>query len=109
MFISSASKPKYIHEEHPLRVRGTPEYNPLYDAFQSDVIQSQRQNDFRPITPVPPPPPRFIQHFHDDIENTYDKPRSYRSDNEQKRHTNSSATNGQRPRSSRCGKKCGET
>lgn len=102
MFIASASKQKYVHDEHPLRVRGTPEYNPLYDAFQSDIIPPQRQtqSDFRPITP---PPPRFIQHFHDDIECTYDKPRSYRHDNNQKQHTH-----GQRQHSSHTQKKVGE-
>lgn len=103
MFISSASKQKYALDAHPTRARGTPEYNPLYDAFESSLITSPRQtqNDFRPITPVPPP--RFIQNSEDDIESAYDKPRSYRIDNEQK-----SKTNGKRQHQSRSSKKVGE-
>ncbi len=103
MFISSASKQKSVLDEHPLRVRGTPEYNPLYDTFQSDIIipQRQTQNDFRPITPLPPP--RFIQNVHDNIENTYDKPRSYRFDKEKRQ-----PSNGQRQHASRYHTKVGE-
>jgi hypothetical protein len=101
MLISSASKQKYVLDEHPVRIRGTPEYNPLYDTFQSDIIvpQKQTQSNFRPITP----PPRFIQNFNDDIENTYDKPRSYHFENERKQYTN-----GKRQQSSRSQKKVGE-
>jgi hypothetical protein len=103
MFISSASKQRYVRDEHPLRIRGTPEYNPLYDTFQSDIITSQRQtqNDFRPITPSPAP--RFTQNFPDDIESTYDKPRSYRFDKEQKQPNNEQRQHGSRSR-----KKVGE-
>jgi hypothetical protein len=102
MFISSVAKQKYVLDEHPIRVRGTPEYNPLYDAFQSDTVIPQRQtrNDFRPITP---PQPRFILNAHDVIESPYDKPRSYRVDNEKKQRTN-----GQKQRTSRSQKKVGE-
>jgi len=103
MFISSASKQKFVLDEHRLRARGTPEYNPLYDTFQSDIIipQRQTQNDFRPITPLLPP--RFVQNVHDNIESTYDKPRSYHLDKEQKQHSN-----GQRKQGSRFHKKVGE-
>ncbi|CAF1328146.1 unnamed protein product [Adineta ricciae] len=94
MFISSASRQKYIADEHPLRVRGTPEYNPLYDAFQPNLTIPPRtnQHDFRPITPQPPP--RFLSHFHDS-ESAYDKPRSFGFDNEPKQRS----TNGQRQHS----------
>jgi hypothetical protein len=90
MFISSASKPKYAPGEHTIRVRGTPESNPLYDAFESDIILPQRQthNNFRPITP-PTSTPRFIQNLPDNIDSTYDKPRSFDLDNERKQHKNS--------------------
>jgi hypothetical protein len=103
MFISSASKQRYTSDEYPLRVRGTPEYNPLYDAFPSDLSPPQRQtqSDFRPITP--PPPPRFKQNFRDDIENAYDKPRSYHLNNKQKQ-----CTNGQQQHSSHSRKNVGE-
>ncbi len=85
MSISSASKQKNVLGEHSIRVRGTPESNPLYDAFESNTIfpQRQPQNNFRPITP-----PRFIQNLPDDLENAYDKPRSYGLDNEPKKQTN---------------------
>jgi hypothetical protein len=100
MFISSASRPKYVHNEHRLHVRGTPEYNPLYDAFQPDIVipQKRTQNNFRPVTP----PPRFVQKFHE-IENTYDKPRSYGFDDERKQNAT-----GQHQHSSHCQKKVGE-
>lgn len=79
MFISStAPRNKYVLENHPQRIRGTPEYNPLYDAFQSNILTS----DFRPITPNQPPP-RFIDNLSSDFESTYDKPRSYHFDNQQ--------------------------
>ncbi|CAF0767411.1 unnamed protein product [Adineta steineri] len=81
-----ASRQRHISNEHPVRVRGTPEYNPLYDAFQPDLIlpPRQTQNNFRPITP---PPPRFVQNFQD-IENAYDKPRSFAFDNKPRPSTN---------------------
>lgn len=84
MFVSSApSKHRYVLEEYPPRVRGTPEYNPLYDAVDSTAFSSPRQqlqSDFRPITPTPP---RFIENFPNDVESTYDKPRSYQIEHKQ--------------------------
>lgn len=90
MFISSASKQKYALDEHPLRVRGTPEYNPLYDAVQSDFIlpsrqqQQQQQQDFTNFQPIASSSARLMQNFSDDVESNYDKPRSYRPTNEQR-------------------------
>jgi hypothetical protein len=106
MFISSASKQRYVRDEHPIRVRGTPEYNPLYDTFESDnnIPQRKMQNNFRPITP--PPPPRFIQNSQDDVESAYDKPRLYRIDNEQQQQRQH--TNGKRQHRSGSQKKVGE-
>ncbi|CAF3707388.1 unnamed protein product [Rotaria sp. Silwood1] len=87
MFISSASKRSYVPDEYPLHVRGTPEYNPLYDALETNIItsQNQNQNNFRPIAPQKS---SFIQYSHNDISNTYDKPRSYRYNDEQRQYTN---------------------
>ncbi|CAF1052227.1 unnamed protein product [Rotaria sordida] len=90
----SASKRFYAPDEYPLRVRGTPEYNPLYDALESDIIttRSPDQNNFRPITL---PKSSFISNRHNDTSSTYDKPRSYRYNDEKRQFTN-----GQRQHSS---------
>ena len=84
MFISSASKQKYAREEPPARVRGTPEYNPLYDAVQSDFMLLSRQpqpqaTNFQPLSVSPA---RMTQSFPTELESNYDKPRSYRPTNE---------------------------
>ena len=77
MFISSAPKQRYVPGERLVHIRGTPESNPLYDAFPTDIISSPRQlqSDFRPITP---PQPRAVQNFPTSLESPYDQPRSYR-------------------------------
>jgi hypothetical protein len=100
-----ASKKRYVIGEHAIRVRGTPESNPLYDAFESNTIHPQRQiqNNFRPITPPRTTPSSFIQNFPDNLENTYDKPRSFGLDNGQRQHRNP-----QRQHPSRYQKKVGE-
>jgi hypothetical protein len=64
--LSSATRKRYVLEEYPSRVRNTPEFNRVYDAF-------------RPITP----PPHFNQQFHDPRESVYDKPCAHYFDNEQ--------------------------
>ncbi|CAF3306139.1 unnamed protein product [Rotaria sp. Silwood2] len=103
MFISSASKRSYVPDEYPLRVRGSPEYNPLYDALESDIIttQNQNQNNFRPIVPSKS---SFIQNPHNDTSNTYDKPRSYHYNDEQRPYTH-----GQRQHSSNHSKRVEST
>ncbi|CAM4762196.1 unnamed protein product [Rotaria magnacalcarata] len=85
---TSATKQVYVTREYPPRIRGTPEYNPLYDAFESNQIAARRDpyvNEFRPIAPPKAIVTQNIQH---DISSTYDKPRSYRHDDEQKQITN---------------------
>lgn len=79
MFISSAPKQRYVPGERLVHIRGTPESNPLYDAFPTDIISSTRQpqSDFRPITPSQP---RLVQNFPTTLESPYDQPRSYRPD-----------------------------
>ena len=86
MFISSASKQKYALDDQPLRVRGTPEYNPLYDAVQSDFIlpSRQQQQQVTNFQPIASSPARLMQNFSNDVESNYDKPRSYRPTNEQR-------------------------
>ena len=76
--LSSATRKHYVLEEYPSRVRNTPEFNRLYDAF-------------RPITP----PPHFNQQFHDQRESAYDKPCAHYFDNEQQQQQqkNLSTTN----------------
>ena len=104
MFVSSASRQKYALEEpSSMRPRGTPEYNPLYDAFQPDILLPPRQssNEFRPITP---PPPRFVPNYVNQAESTYDKPRSYRDNLPEPKPP----TNGQRQYRSCSSKKVGE-
>ena len=104
MFVSSASRQYYAHVERSSHVRSMSEYNPLYDTFQWDTTTSQHQtqNDFQSMTP---PKARLMQNTHNNIENTYDQPRSYRynDNNEQTQHTNR-----RRQRSSRYQSKVGE-
>jgi hypothetical protein len=77
MFPYSASRKRYVLEEYPSRARGTPEYNPLYDAFQ-------------PITP-----PNFHRQFQDSHGSIYDDPCSHYLDNGQQQ-MNLATTNRQR-------------
>lgn len=44
MFITSAAKPRYLHDDQRRRARGTPESNPLYDAFPTDLLLAIRPN-----------------------------------------------------------------
>lgn len=84
MFISSVAKHRYVLGEPSGRARGTPESNPLYDAFPTDIISTPRQqlqSDFRPITP---PYPRSIPNPSHPVEDTYDQPRSYHQEPKQK-------------------------
>jgi hypothetical protein len=64
--LSSASRRQYVLEEYPSRLRNTPEYNPLYDAF-------------RPITP----PLHYNQQYLDTRQRIYDKPSAHYFDPEQ--------------------------
>ena len=104
MFVSSASKRYYVPVERSSHVRRMSEYNPLYDTFQLDTTASQDQNqsDFQSMTP---PKVRLMQNTLNNIDNTYDQPRSYRynDDNEQRQHTSR-----QRQRSSCYQSKVGE-
>lgn len=102
MFISSAPKQYYASDEHRLHSRGTPEYNPLYDTFQSDMIHPQVSNesDFRSMTSTKP---RYVQTYQDEIDSTYDKPRSYRVKDEVNQNAN-----GQRQNPSRYQQNVGE-
>ena len=103
MFVSSASKQVYVTHEYPPHIRGTPEYNPLYDTFESNQIVSRRDpciNEFRPIAP---PKANVVQSAQHDISSTYDKPRSYRHNDEQKQTANE-----QRQRTPRSQRRLGE-
>ena len=101
MFISSATKRKYVlDQQQPVRVRGTPEYNPLYDTFQATINPAAEppRNEFRPITPS------VTTKRSTDTENAYDRPRSYRVDDERE-----SVTYGRRPqKQARAEKNAGE-
>ena len=82
MFISSVPKQRYVLGESIVRARGTPESNPLYDAFPTDIISTPQQShsDFRPITP---PYPRSLPNPSHPVEGTYDQPRSYQQESDQ--------------------------
>ncbi|CAF3466850.1 unnamed protein product [Rotaria socialis] len=85
---TSAAKQVYVTHAYPPHIRGTPEYNPLYDAFESHQIAARIDpyvNEFRPIAP---PKANIARNIHHDISSTYDKPRSYRHNDEQNQTTN---------------------
>jgi len=63
--LSSATKKRYVLEEYPSRIRSTPEYNPLYDTFQSGTLSY--------INPQ----------FQDRRTNVNDRPYTHYFDNEQ--------------------------
>jgi len=65
MFLSTATKKRYVLEEYPAPVRGTTGYNPLYDPSQ------------------PIPPPDFNQQFQDNRQNIYDRPFAHHFDDRQ--------------------------
>lgn len=66
-FSSSASRQRYVNvEQSPGRQRGTQEYNPLYDAFDSN-----------PVNPIRTGSTGFSQAPGINFDNAYDKPRAY--------------------------------
>lgn len=84
MLISSAGQQSYPTQRFSPRVRGTPEYNPLYDTFESTLAASNSNkidNQFRPITPKS----HTVQQYQDDMTSTYDKPRTYYRDDDEQR------------------------
>ena len=83
MIISSASKQKY-NEPVPTRVRGTQEYNPLYDAFQSDLIIPVRPQLTQDGPSVRTMSTNIRQQSPMDFESAYDKPRNFRSNGDQR-------------------------
>lgn len=62
MFISSAANPRHLPDDQRRRARGTPESNPLYDAFPSELLL--------PIRPDPAASATIP------MESPYDRPRT---------------------------------